>query len=103
MKVLQLVQQAAVRLQAAGVHFGHGTTNADDEAAWLVLWCLGLPLDGLDEVAEQAVERGEPPDEHGHRHDADDERNPGRDAAGAFVAETRKPIDNAAEGKLDRD
>lgn len=55
MKVLQLVQQAAVRLQAAGVHFGHGTTNADDEAAWLVLWRLGLPLDALDEAAETSV------------------------------------------------
>lgn len=55
MKVLQLVQQAALRLQAAGVHFGHGTTNAHDEAAWLVLWRLGLPLDGLDEVAEREV------------------------------------------------
>ena len=55
MNVLQLVQQAAQRLQAAGVHFGHGTTNADDEAAWLVLWRLRLPLDGLDEAAECAV------------------------------------------------
>jgi len=55
MNVFQLVQQATVHLQAAGVHFGHGTTNAFDEAVWLVLWRLNLPLDGLDAAAERAV------------------------------------------------
>ena len=55
MKLMQLVQQAAVRLQAAGVHFGHGTTNADDEAAWLVLWRLGVPLHALDEAADREL------------------------------------------------
>lgn len=41
----ELVQHGARRLEAAGVSFGHGTRNAWDEAAWLVLWQLGLPLD----------------------------------------------------------
>ncbi len=55
MKLIALVEEAAARLEAAGVAYGHGTTNAFDEAAWLVLWKLGLPLDALDENAGREI------------------------------------------------
>ena len=51
MTLLELIKSSAQQLTTAGVAFGHGTTNAFDEAAWLVLWSLGLPLDTpLDEA-----------------------------------------------------
>lgn len=45
MTLLELIESGAQKLTDAKVSFGHGTTNAVDEAAWLVLWSLGLPLD----------------------------------------------------------
>jgi len=55
MTLIDYVHRASARLDEAGVSFGHGTTNAFDEAAWLVLWKLGLPLDDLDGVAEREL------------------------------------------------
>jgi ribosomal protein L3 glutamine methyltransferase len=55
MTVLELIERSSARLEVSGVAFGHGTTNAFDEAAWLVLWRLQLPLDALDAVAARAV------------------------------------------------
>ena len=55
MTLIELIEHAAARLDAAQVGYGHGTTNAFDEAAWLVMWRLGLPIDALDEHEQRAV------------------------------------------------
>jgi ribosomal protein L3 glutamine methyltransferase len=52
-RLIDVIEAQAERLQAAGVAFGHGTTNAFDEAVWLVLWRLKLPLHDLDGVADR--------------------------------------------------
>ncbi len=57
--VIDLIEASAAQLEAAGLTFengfGQGTTNAFDEAAWLVMWQLGLPLDDLDSVSKRPV------------------------------------------------
>ena len=43
-----LLRDAVRRFDAARLSYGHGTTNARDEAAWLILHSLALPLDELE-------------------------------------------------------
>ena len=59
--IAELIASGAQALTQAQVAFGHGTATAEDEAAWLVLWKLGLPLDSEltpgapDSVSNQPV------------------------------------------------
>lgn len=46
--VRDLLRYAVTRFTGAQLAFGHGTTNAYDEAAYLILHTLHLPLDLLD-------------------------------------------------------
>lgn len=60
-----IIEDCATQLEHAHLHaglsFGHGTNNAQDEAAWLVLWQLGLPLntDFTDDAQDVLVREGE--------------------------------------------
>jgi ribosomal protein L3 glutamine methyltransferase len=59
LNLIDCIESEAARLTQAGLFFGHGTTNAFDEAAWLALWRLQLPLDALDEHAERELSDAE--------------------------------------------
>ena len=59
MTLLELITREAARLKKAGVSFGHGTANAFDEAAWLVLWSLKMDLDALELHAKRELSADE--------------------------------------------
>ena len=54
-----LMRFAVSRFNEAGVFFGHGTDNAWDEAAYLLLRCLHLPLDRLEPFLDARLTRSE--------------------------------------------
>ena len=54
--IAEWIDRVATRFEAAGLQFGHGTDNARDEAAWLVLHVMGAPLDGTFDGWGRAVD-----------------------------------------------
>ena len=52
-----VLREAVTQFKRAGLAFGHGTHNARDEAIYLILHTLKLPLDELDSVLDAAIER----------------------------------------------
>jgi ribosomal protein L3 glutamine methyltransferase len=54
-----LLRYAVSQFREAEIAFGHGTTNALDEAAYLLLWGLHLPIDQLEPFLDARLTRGE--------------------------------------------
>src|SRR5581483_11739235 len=53
------LRHAVSRFNAAGLAYGHGTDNAFDEAAFLLLEALNLPIDRLEPFLEAALTAAE--------------------------------------------
>ncbi|MGD0562282.1 MAG: 50S ribosomal protein L3 N(5)-glutamine methyltransferase [Roseiarcus sp.] len=57
--VRDFFRHAISRFNAAGLVYGHGATNAVDEAAFIVLEALRLPIDALDPFLDASLTRAE--------------------------------------------
>jgi len=55
MTARELIRQGAALFTRAGLAFGHGTDNAADEAAALVLHALGIGYDSPDSVLDKSL------------------------------------------------
>lgn len=49
------LRYAVTRFNRGGLHFGHGCTDAYDEAVWLLLHTLALPLDRLEPFLDACI------------------------------------------------
>ena len=54
-----MLREAVTQFKRAGLAFGHGTQNARDEAIYLILHTLKLPLDELDSVLDRQLSASE--------------------------------------------
>ena len=57
--VRDILRYAITRFNTAKLFFGHGTNNAFDEAAYLILHTLKLPLDQLEPFMDARLLQGE--------------------------------------------
>ncbi|MBE0620796.1 MAG: 50S ribosomal protein L3 N(5)-glutamine methyltransferase [Burkholderiales bacterium] len=55
----KVLREAVAQFKRAGLAFGHGTLNARDEAAYLILHTLKLPLGDLDSVLDRRLNPAE--------------------------------------------
>lgn len=57
--IRDVLRHGVTRLHASGAFFGHGTDNAYDEAAYLILHTLHLPLDTLEPFLDARLTNAE--------------------------------------------